>query len=709
MTSRKFRFALVLAATFLAFTCLVTAQDFKKQVIYQIVTDRFFNGDTSNDNPSQSSGLFDSTETNWFAYWGGDLAGIQQKMSYIKGMGVTAIWISPTVDNENRNMNSGTPISAPYHGYDARDFMRVDEHFGDAGNSWTAFNNLVTAAHQNGIKVIVDWANNHSNYNGGGEFGALYNNGVFMASDSNDPNGYFHHNPNISDYNDRYQLQYCTLAALEDLNQENATIDSYLKTAMHQFQQHGADGFRLDAIKHVTWGWEYSLANSVFNQSPAFLYGEWYSNDQYDPLYHDAYKFANQSGISELDFGLNTAMRDVFASNNNFSEIDGTISTENSSFLWNNDLVTFFDSHDESRLLTLNNNNNRLHEAMAFLLTSRGIPVILYGDEQYLHNDTNSGNDPYDRVQMSSFNTTTTAYQLINKLATLRQNNDALGYGGFQQRWLNGDVYIYERKFFNDVVLVAINKNDSTGYATSGLYTALPAGTYTDYLTGLLGGSSLTVTAGSGGNNPANNFTLPAHTVAVWQSVGTPTAPEVGSIGPTVGQPGMTVTIAGKGFGNSNGTVMFGSTAASIKSWSDTSVTFTVPSVSNGIYQAQLKSSAGTAANTIQFTVLTAQLIPVTFTVNNASPTNQGDYIFLTGSTIELGNWGTTFDTAIGPMLDPNYPNWFLNASLPAGTPVQFKFIKIAVNGAVTWENGSNHQYTVPTSGTGFVNVSWQY
>ena len=147
---------------------------------------------------------------------------------------------------------------------------------------------------------------------------------------------------------------------------------------------------------------------------------------QFDPMYHDAYKFANKSGISELDFGVNTAVRDVFAGNNNFSEIDGTISTENSNFTWNNDLVTFFDSHDESRLLTLNNNNNRLHEAMAFLLTSRGIPVILYGDEQYLHNDTNDGNDPYDRVWMSSFTTSTTAYQLINKLATLRQSTTTL-------------------------------------------------------------------------------------------------------------------------------------------------------------------------------------------------------------------------------------------------------------------------------------------
>jgi glycosidase len=702
-------FVILSAATVLSMIVPAPAQDFKKQVIYQIVTDRFFNGDTTNDNPPQSVGLFDSTHSNWQAYWGGDLAGIQQKMAYIKGMGVTAIWISPVVDNENLNLNPSTPISAPYHGYDGHDFMRVEEHFGDSSNSWTAFDAMVAAAHANGIKVIVDWAQIDTNYNGGGEFGALYNNGAFMASDSNDPNGYFHHNPGIGDFNDRYQLQYYTLESLEDLNQENAAIDSYLKTAVHLFQTHGVDGFRLDAIKHATWGWEYSFANSVFNQAPSFLYGEWYNNDSYDAMYHDAYKFANKSGISELDFGVNSAVRDVFGSGNNFSELDGVISGENSTFTWNNDQVTFFDSHDESRFLTLNNNNDRLQEAMAFLLTCRGIPVILYGDEQYLHNDTNYGNDPYNRVWMKSFDTTTTAYQLINKLATLRQSsNDALAYGGFQQRWINNDVYIYERAFFNDVVLVAINKNDTTGYPISGLLTALPAGSYGDYLGGLLGGSGLTVTAGSGGNNPTNNFTLAAHTVAVWQTAGTPSAPEVGSIGPTVGQPGMNVTIAGKGFGGSAGQVLFGATAASVSAWSDSSATFTVPSVAGGVYSVQLKNSSGTAANTIQFTVLTGQLIPVTFTVNNAIATNVGDYIFLTGSTVELGNWGTTFDTAVGPMLPPNYPNWFLNASMPAGATVQFKFIKIAADGSVTWENGSNHQYTVPTSGTGSVNVNWQ-
>lgn len=123
----------------------------------------------------------------------------------------------------------------------------------------------------------------------------------------------------------------------------------------------------------------------------------------------------------------------------------------------------------------------------------------------------------------------------------------------------------------------------------------------------------------------------------------------------------------------------------------------------------QLANSSGTKANTIQFTVLTAKLIPVTFTVNSANPTNTGDYIFVTGNTVELGQWGTTFDNAIGPMLAPNYPNWFLNVSLPAGQTVQFKFIDIQANGTVVWENGSNHQYTVPTSGTGYITVNWQY
>jgi glycosidase len=708
-TTMKF---LPLVFVTVAFAVSTFAQDFKKQVIYQVVTDRFFDGDTTNDNPAESPGLFDSTHTQWQAYWGGDLAGVQQQLSYIKGIGATAIWISPPVNNENLNA-TGSGISAPYHGYWNRDFMQIEEHFGDNSNSFTAFNSLVSAMHTNGMKIIVDQANNHSNPDNAGEFGSLYNSGTFMAAANNDPNGYFHHNPDITNFNDRYQLQYYTLEDLTDLNQENATIDAYLKTAALQLQSHSVDAFRLDAVKDVTWGWEPSFANSVFNNAPVFLYGEWDQSNTSDPLYLDSVKFANKSGISLLDFPMNTAIRDVFANNNNFSEIDTTLSTENSNFTFPNDLVTFFDSQDESRFLTLNNNQNRLQEAMAFLLTNRGIPIIFYGDEQYLFNNTvggdgNPGTDPYNRVWMSSFSTTTAAYTLIKKLAALRQSNDGVAYGTHVQRWINSDVYVYERQFFKDIVLVAINKNDTTSYPITGLNTALPAGTYSDYLAGAMGGQALTVTAGTGGNNSAGALTLPAHSVSVWQVASAATVPEVGSIGPTVGQPGMKVSIGGDGFGTATGTVAINGTAATVNTWSNTNVTFTVPAMTGGVYTAQLKNAAGTASNAIQFTVLTAKLIPVTFTVNNATPTNAGDYIFLSGNTVELGQWGTTFNTAVGPMLDPNYPNWFLNASMPAGQMIQFKFVKIAANGTVTWEGGANHTYTVPTSGTGNITVTWQ-
>ena len=721
--TRSRLFATITAGFILAISTSAEAQDYKKQVIYQIVTDRFVDGDTTNDNPPQSAGLFDSTHTNWNLYWGGDLAGIQQKLSYLQGMGITALWISPPMDNINVNIpdGNGNP-TAPYHGYSAHDFYRIEEHFGDVNNTWTAFNNLVTAAHNLGMKIIVDFPVNDSNPNSAGEDGALYNNGTLVTNYNTDPNGctggtvggcVYHHTPAIPGcFCDRFQIQYDTLEGLADFNQEDNTTDSYLKNAMVAFQQHGTDAFRIDAVKHATWGWEYSLANVAFTNAPSFFFGEWFLTSTSDTFYHDFYKYANKSGMSVLDYALYQAVRDVFASNNNFSEIDSLISTEDSNFTWQNDLVTFFDNHDNPRFLNLNDDINRLNEATAYILTERGIPIIYYGDEQYLFNATNGGSTPYNRQMMSSFSTSTTQYQLIHSLSTLRQNNDAVAYGSHTQRWINNDVYIYERQFFNSVVLVAINKNDTTSYPISGLYTALPAGNYSDYLGGLMGGSGIAVGSGSGGNNPVTNFTLNPHTVAVWQVVGSVPAPEVGSIGPTVAQPGVKATIAGLGFGSSTGSVLFGSTAATIDSWSNASVTFTVPNVANGVYQVQLKNSSGTAANTIQFTVLTAALIPVTFTVNNATPTNVGDYIFLTGNTVELGNWGQpspTFDNTVGPLLDPNYPNWFLNVSVPAGQSIQFKFIKIAANGTVTWENGSNHQYAVPISGVGSVTVNWQY
>src|SRR5262245_35767197 len=108
--SRRLYIIALICSVLFASLKTTTAADFKREVIYQIITDRFFDGSSTNNNPSQSSGLYDSTKTNWRLYWGGDLAGIQQKMSYLSGLGVTAIWISPPVDNLTQTFPTAAAI-----------------------------------------------------------------------------------------------------------------------------------------------------------------------------------------------------------------------------------------------------------------------------------------------------------------------------------------------------------------------------------------------------------------------------------------------------------------------------------------------------------------------------------------------------------------------------------------------------------------------
>ena len=127
-----------------------------------------------------------------------------------------------------------------------------------------------------------------------------------------------------------------------------------------------------------------------------------------------------------------------------------------------------------------------------------------------------------------------------------------------------------------------------------------------------------------------------------------------------------------------------------------------MPTVGQGTQVVTVtRSGSVTPSNGFNFSVYQAKLIPVTFTINNASPTNPGDNIYLTGNTVELGNWATTTTGAVGAMLTTptTYPNWWLTVSVPAGKVIQYKAIKIQANGTVTWENGANHSYTVPASG----------
>ncbi len=701
--------------------------DIHEGFIYQIVTDRFFNGDTGNDNPPQSAGEFDpkgfTNPANWRDYWGGDLAGIAQKIAYLKSTGVAAIWISPPIDNANKPDGGG---ASGYHGYWPRDMMRIEEHFGDAANSWAAFDKLTAAAHANGIKVIVDFVANHTNDIGVGENGALYDNGVKVTDYSSDTGAtpYYHHTPNMTDFEDRYQLQYDTLFGLADLDQTNPWVDNYIKSAVTQLLAHGADGFRFDAVKHVNWGWEYSLENSIANWSGAqslptatarpFVFGEWLEGSG-DPLYADSVKFSNRSGMNLLDYPLYGPIVDVFAKGKSFIEIDNELNLEragNSSaegFAQPNDLVTFFDNHDNPRIQSMGADATAVKLALSFIFTCRGVPVVYYGDEQYLHNDTGGGNDPYDRNAMTSFGTTD-AVTLIQYLAALRTSNPAIAYGTMQQRWINDDVYIYERKLGGNVVLVAINKSTTNDQPISGLLTSLATGQYADYLKGTMGGVGLTVSGAGGDNNATMNFTLPHRSVSLWVAAGK-TGPAIGSITPRVANAGATVTINGAGFGKTRGTVSFATGAskqgAKVTKWSDNEIAVVVPAVSAG--PAQVTITNGSASSNVgSFIVTTGNLIPVNFSVVGVPPLATGDVVLLTGSLAELGSWSTTWNGADGPAVIPSAGNALLTVSVPAGAKSQFKFLVLHADGSVQWEGGSNHLYTIPANGVGAINVNWQ-
>ncbi|MGB8259594.1 MAG: alpha-amylase family glycosyl hydrolase [Terracidiphilus sp.] len=708
-----------------------TVSDIHQGFIYQIVTDRFFNGDPGNDNPAQSAGLFDpdgfTSPSNWHEYWGGDLAGITQKIGYLKSMGVAAIWISPPVDNIDASTGSGS-AQASYHGYSPRDMMRVEEHFGDVNNSWGAFDKLVTAAHAAGIRVIVDFVANHTNPIGAGEYGSLYNNGVKVTDYSSDTGAslYYHHNPDIADFNDRYQVQYDTLDGLADLDQENPWVDNYLKAAVTQFLDRGADGFRFDAVKHVNWGWEYTLENSIANWQPQagqptaaerpFLFGEWMEGSG-DTLYADSVKFSNRSGIDLLDYPLYYPMVDVFGADKSFYEIDNELTLEDAgpsnsnaaAFAQPNDLVTFFDNHDNARIQSKGADAMAVKMATAFLMTCRGVPILYYGDEQYLHNDTNGGTDPYDRNAMTSF-ASNDAVLLIQYLAALRASNPAIAYGSMEQRWIKDDVYIYERRLGGNVVLVAINKSAANDQAVSGLLSYLPPGSYSDYLAGTMGGTGIVVGGTAGSNNAVDNFALPHRSVSIWVASGS-VPPSVGSVTPRVANPGVTVTIGGAGFGATGGTVTFtqGATAltAAVAHWSDGQITATVPALAGGAAQVTVTQN-GTASNPAPFFVSTGRLIPVDFTASGVPALGTGDVVLVSGNVAELGNWSTDWNAAAGPATTPAAGSSLLTVALPEGASIEFKCIVRRADGSVLWETGANHTYTVPASGTGAVAISWR-
>lgn len=703
---KKFIVAVVVAAIVVALpeynAIAKTAADvsnkgeYSTDVIYQIVTDRFYDGDTSN-NPSGD--IFDKSDMK--KYHGGDWEGIIDKINdgYLINMGISALWISSPVENITTVDPSNN--CASYHGYWAKDFFKTNTAFGDIDD----FADLVTTAHNHGIKVIIDFAPNHTStaeYSGYTfpEDGALYRDGTLVGTFSSDSAGIFNHE-SWTDYSTLENGIYHSLYGLADLNQMNSTVDTYLKDAIDKWLDLGVDGIRVDAVKHMPEGWQKNWLSSIYENHNVFVFGEWFNGGTSNDT--DMASFANKSGMSLLDFRYANAVRNAIGSESmKMTDLYQVMVDTESDYDEVKDQVTFIDNHDMSRFMTLSNNDQAdVNEAYVMLLTSRGVPTVYYGSEQYMTGTT----DPYNRGDMTSFDQTSTAYKVISKLAPLRKSNSALAYGTSKERWVNDDVLIYERQFGDNVVLTAVNRNDNQSYDISGLYTNLPAGSYDDELDGIMNGSNISVSS----TGAVTNFTLGSGECAVWQYTATDNSLSIGNINPGIGISGNTISIAGQGFGNSTGIVSFGSTAANVVDWSDSLIDVEVPDVSGGKYAITVTSIDGNSDTYSSFEVLNSSQVATRFYVNNAE-TSYGQSVYIVGNVEELGSWDTS--KAIGPFFNntssiATYPTWFYDISVPSGKTIEYKYIKKDSAGNVTWESGDNHTYSTVTGGTGTVVDNW--
>ncbi len=455
---------LVCAVGFLAgFAIRLPAQPadsrfWQRQNIYQIITDRFCDGDPSNNN---ADGNYDPAGHRGTSVHGGDFKGIEQKLDYILALGATAIWISPVVLNAR----------GEFHGYAGRDFFKIDPHWGTLAD----LQHLIAAAHARGILVIDDIVVNHGgnqidsgdpgypNFNLAG-YNLRFRNPAKQYPPPFDLNAtnpaltnLFHNYGFTKNFNDATQTELGELSGLDDFKTESPYVREQMeKIYQYWIEQAGFDGFRVDTVKHVemVFWQEWCPAIHAFaaahGRPDFFMFGEVLNQADAKCSSYVGDKDGGPFKLdSVLDYPLYFQINRVFAAaTGNTKQIaDHSAAVEaNYDSSARGQLVTFLDNHDQPRFLSADRADNhleRLQVALTFLYTARGIPCLYYGTEQAF----NGANDPYDREDMfagqfewgpslgDNFNLTHPLFQLVAKLNNFRRLYPALQTGGQTNLW----------------------------------------------------------------------------------------------------------------------------------------------------------------------------------------------------------------------------------------------------------------------------------
>ncbi len=397
----------------------------KDQILYFVLLDRFANGDPANDRDVDANDLE--------SFHGGDLSGLIGRLDYLDRLGVTGIWLSPFFTNRPDRFFK----QSAYHGYWPHDFWSVDQRFGSEAQLLDLRREL-TRRNQ---KLVLDMVVNHMGYDA-----------PFVKANSD----WFNPDVEIKNWNDRNELLNRCIFGLPDFASQKSVVKTFFRlVARHWIERLHPDGFRLDAVKHVPVDfWRDFNANAARLGGRNFLLLGEYLNG--DPA--EVRQIWNEGGFNSLfDFPLYYTMKAVFAGGGDCRQLASRLYFDRN-YPDAGLLATFLDNHDLDRFITSCGGDRQKYAlALAFLLTSRGIPVLCYGDEIGLEGA--HGKLPENRRSME-FNEENHLFSLTGSLIALRRSSEALRRGLQCHVFADRTACVYGRLTPDCLAVVVINNDE---------------------------------------------------------------------------------------------------------------------------------------------------------------------------------------------------------------------------------------------------------
>ncbi len=503
-----------------------TLEPFASEAVYFIVTDRFVDGDPSNNYPQQGGAelrtfdrpirLAGAPPAN-IGYLGGDFRGVLNNAGYISAMGFTAIWLTPIVDNPDEAFTGG---KAPgeggsndygktgYHGYWGVNFFELDEHLPSPNLGYADLTRSLSNGY--GIKTILDVVCNHGSpsftmTHDQPKYGEIYAaDGTLLADHQNlhptelDPDNPLH----------AFYRRQPDLAELSDMDFDNPDVLDYFVAAHSKWIDEGAAAIRIDTIKHMPHRFWKAFADRLRDEHPdLFMFAEAWS---YDPSFLAEYTYPENGRISVLDFPGREAMVAVFGSRDlDYSTLLDYLHLDSGVYRNPYELMIFYDNHDMTRI---DADAEGFIDANNWLFTSRGIPVVYYGSEIGFRAgaDQHKGNRDYfgqDNVELARRHPIRKA---LVRIAAVRKASVALQRGLQLNLEFSRDtaafLRLYRRGGVRETALVLLNKGDQP--TSFDVQDWVFAGEWRDALSG----KTLLVDA----DGPSRLLSVPAHGVAVY-------------------------------------------------------------------------------------------------------------------------------------------------------------------------------------------------